>query len=286
MAVRDWEIYDIFTLAEKTEASVSEEIPRTKGTLFLSTKQVAQRSGLDGFRTSGAMKALFPRTEEVQAILINTSGGLTGGDQLDIEACAGTNSALSLTTQAAERAYRAQSGVARVTTNLRVQSGAELNWLPQELILFQGAALQRSLAIQLEEDARVLMIEPVVFGRTAMGETITELSFRDRVSITRAGRPVYRDGLDMTGDATAQLARRAVAQGAKAMASLVYIAPDAEAHLPVLRQMLNDTSGVSLKSADLLVGRLLASDSFELRKMLLPILDRLSSDRLPTSWRL
>lgn len=261
-------------------------VPRTKGTLLLSSKQVEDRSGIDRFRTSGAMKALFPRALDVQAIMINTSGGLTGGDQIDLNAQAGAGSSLTLTTQAAERAYRALEGRARMTTDLRVEADAQINWLPQEMILFEGSALDRRLTVDLAQNARLLMVEPIVFGRVAMGETLTNVSFKDRVRINREGTALYWDGLDLDGHTMQHLSRRAIAGGAGAMVSLVYVAPDAEAHLNALRNLLPDTGGASLLGSDLLTLRFVAADSFELRRTLIPILERLTKDQLPTSWRL
>ena len=278
--------HTIITAATYRTQTAIGPVPRTKGALTLSSKRVAGRSGIDRFRTSGAMKALFPRAEDVQAILINTSGGLTGGDQIDVTASAGKGSSLTLTTQAAERAYRAQQGRARMTTDLRVEADAQINWLPQEMILFEGSALDRRLTVDLAQDARFLMVEPIVFGRAAMGETLTDVSFKDRVRINRDGRALYWDGLDLDGHTMGHLARRAIAGGAGAIVSLVYVAPDAEAHLDALRGRLPDTGGVSLLAPDLLTLRLVAVDSFELRRALMPILERLTKDQLPTSWRL
>ena len=261
-------------------------VPRTQGILSLSTKAVGAGSGIDKFRTSGAMKALFPRGHGVQAIMINTSGGLTGGDQLDIEASAGTGSQLTLTTQAAERAYRSKEGHARMDSHLSVAAGASLHWLPQELILFEGARLDRSLTVDLAEDAKFLMVEPMIFGRTAMGEVLNDVDFKDKIRVTRDGVPLYFDGMHLTGDVAAQLTGRAVAARAGAMVSLLYVAPDAESHLAPLRALLPQTGGASLLAPDVLALRMVASDSHTLRSPLLPILDRLSGDGLPTSWRL
>ena len=269
----------------KTETAIG-PVPRTKGVLTLSSKEVDGRSRIDRFRTSGAMKALFPRAEDVQAILINTSGGLTGGDQIDVSASAGTGSSLTLTTQAAERAYRAQEGRARMTTDLRIEADAQINWLPQEMILFDGSALDRRLTIDLAQNARFLMVEPIIFGRAAMGETLTAVSFKDRIRVNRDGNALYWDGLDLDGHTMQHLSRRAIAGGAGAMVSLVYVAPDAEAHLDALRSCLPETGGASLLAPDLLTLRFVASDSFELRRALIPILERLTKNQLPTSWRL
>ena len=261
--------------------------PRAEGTLHLSAKRINDRSVIDGFRCSGAMKALFPqRTNSLEAIMINSSGGLTGGDRFAIRGSAGQGARLTLTTQAAERAYRAKDGWARVETRLEAQAGAHLFWLPQELILFRGASLDRSLHIDLAANARLLMVEPVLFGRLAMGEVLDQARLRDRIEIRREGRPLYRDAVRLEGDLAAQLARPGVAAGCGAMASLVFVDPGAEAHLAPIRALLPETGGASLLRADLLAVRLLAPDGFELRRHLLPILDRLSGETLPTSWRL
>ncbi len=261
--------------------------PRAEGHLTLTTKDVGGRSAIDRFRTSGSFKALFPRRQAgVEAIVLNTGGGITGGDRFDIMAGVGAGTHLTLTTQAAERAYRAAQGWGEVQSTISVAARATLHWLPQELILFNGCALSRRLHIDLAAEARALVVEPVIFGRTAMGETLTEAAFRDMIHIDRAGRPIYRDATRMTGDLAARMRRAAIGQGAGAMVSLIYAAPDAPAHLDAVRAHLPDTGGASLLADDLLVLRLVASGAHELRQSLLPILDRLSGNSLPVSWRL
>lgn len=247
------------------------------------------KTRLKDLRQSGSLKLVFPAIHraDAEAVIVNTAGGVTGGDRFNIGADLGEDTELTLTTQAAERAYRAQPGeVADIATTLTVGAGARLQWLPQELILFDSAALCRRLYIELAQDARLLMVEPMVFGRAAMGERLNSVTFEDRIRITRDGAPLYLDGMTLRGDAASHLACPAVAGGASAMASLVYIAPDAPAHLSHIRALLPETGGASLIGEDMLVMRLLATDSFEMRQSLVPILDHLSQNTLPTSWRL
>jgi len=242
---------------------------------------------LKDLRQSGSLKALFPRTSgpDFQAVLVNTAGGITGGDTVEINACATADSHLTLTTQAAERAYRAQPGqTGHLQTRLEVAAGARVNWLPQETILFQGCALRRTLRVDMQADATFLMVEPLVFGRAAMGETLTDASFTDRIEIHREGQLSYLDRVTLQGDIAAQMARPNIANGAGAMASLVYVAADAGAHLAPLRAMLPDTAGASLIGDDLLVLRLLAPDSYLVRQTLIPILNRLTDNNLPRCW--
>ena len=167
-----------------------------------------------------------------------------------------------------------------------VGDDARLNWMPQETILFDHAALRRRLQISLAPTASALMVEPLVFGRAAMGEVIRTVHLRDQVQITRAGHPVYHDGIRLDGDLTALLARPAIAAGAGALATVVLAAADALTDLTAVRALLPDTAGASLLAPDVLVARLLAPDSFALRQSLIPLLMHLNGGKLPLSWRL
>ncbi|MGH1576451.1 urease accessory protein UreD [Planktotalea sp.] len=218
-------------------------------------------------------------------MLLNTAGGVTGGDRFSNTLEAGTETTLTISTQAFERAYQAQPGQwGKIDNHLTIQAKARINWLPQETILFNGSALERRLKIDMEASASLLMVEPLVFGRAAMGEVLTKANLKDRIEIRRAGDPIYFDALHLNGDVQSHLENTFVTNGACAMASLVYIAQDAENHLNAIRQMLPDTAGASMIRDDALVLRLLAQDSFELRKTLIPILNRLNGGDLPRCW--
>ena len=262
--------------------------PRAKGQAVLSSKLCATESVIDDLYQSGCMRILFPRSSpSLSAILINTSGGVTGGDRIAVSGQVGKGSSLTLTTQAAERAYRAQPHeIATIETKIEVADQATLHWLPQELILFDGCRLRRKLGIHLAQTGTALLVEPIIFGRTAMGEMLNDMHFSDRVSITRAGRPIYLDGINLIGDATAQLAHAATGSAATAMASIVYAAPDAARHITAIRALLPQFGGASVLADDLLAVRLLAQDSYLLRKSLIPIIEQLSNTPLPAAWRL
>lgn len=262
--------------------------PRAKGQAALSSKQRGALSVIDDLHQAGCLRVLFPRGgPALDAVLINTSGGVTGGDRLAFTAQVGARSALTITTQAAERAYRAQPDeTGEITTQITVEEGAMLRWLPQELILFEGSNIRRKLFVNLAPSARALLVEPIAFGRVAMGETLQNVHFQDRIAINRGGAPLYRDGVDLNGNASAHLAQTATANGATAMASVIYIAPDAPAHLNAIRAHLPQTGGASLLADDMLVIRILGADSYVLRQSLIPILERLSNAPLPATWRL
>jgi urease accessory protein len=267
--------------------AVTSAQPRAAGAVTLSAKTVSHGSVLDDLHQSGAMKALFPmpRSRGLQAILVNTAGGITGGDRFSLHASAGESATLGLTTQAAERAYRAQPDeTATVRNHLHAKQGARIAWLPQETILFEGCALHRQMRVDLDDGAELLLVEPLAFGRVAMGETLRQVRFRDRIEIRRRGVPLFLDAMTIHGDLTGHLAAPHVAGQAGAMALIVYVGAGAEGLLKPLRALMPATGGASLIGADMLVARLLAADAFALRETLVPALERLSHDDLPRSW--
>lgn len=263
--------------------------PRAIGRGVLACKRRGAATVLAGLRTSGCLKLLFPRMSEPAqtAVLLNTAGGITGGDSLRFEAEAGSEAHLRLTTQAAERVYKAQPGeIGTVETRLTLTAGSRLDWLPQETILYDKGALHRSLRADLAADARLLLVEPLVFGRAAMGERVQQISLHDQLRIYRDGALVFADTLRLHGDLHAQMQRKAIGDGAGAMASalLVSDAGECEALLPRLRALLPDTAGASILHPGVLFLRALAPDSFLLRRDLIPALTLLNGADLPRTW--
>ena len=103
-----------------------------------------------------------------------------------------------------------------------------LEWLPQETILFDRCVVDRRLDVELADDARFLAVESLVFGRAAMGEQVGQAWLRDGIRIRRDGRWLLHESVRLDGEVDAALRRPAIAGGARAMATLVHVAPDAE----------------------------------------------------------
>ncbi|GIL00281.1 MAG: urease accessory protein UreD [Alphaproteobacteria bacterium] len=232
--------------------------------------------------------------EMAEAILINTAGGMTGGDRLSWAARAGAGAGLSLTTQACEKVYRSAGGAARVDVRLEAGPGARLAWLPQETILFDRAALERRLSVDVAADATCLLVEAVILGRAAMGETVRACSFRDSWRVRVAGRLVHAEELRLAGDAASLFARAAVGGGAAAMASLLLVGADAPQRLDAVRDVLSripaaraGASAWRVGGTGKLLARLLAADGYHLRGALKPLIELLNGEAgLPRIWSL
>ena len=204
-------------------------MPRAHGRVVLRVRAAELgRTRLADLLQVGCGRARFPRvagTGPFEGVLINTAGGLTGGDRLTVEAEAGPLARLSLTSQAAEKIYRSAAGDAIVETLLCARPGALLEWLPQETILFDGARLTRRLAVAVEGDARFLGVEAVLCGRAAMGEIVRCGLLDDLWQLRCDGRLLRHDHLRLSGDLAAELARPAIGDGATALATILAVAP-------------------------------------------------------------
>ena len=200
-------------------------------------------------------------------VLLNTSGGLVGGDRLGVTVTLDAGARALVTGQAAEKVYRSAGQDVVIANHLAIGEGAWLEWLPQETILFDCARLRRRLTLELAPTARALAGEIVVFGRRARGETISELLLHDSWTIRRGGRLVWADALRLNRDARAVLTSPFGFDGAAAMATLVYAADDAQAQLAAVREILAEERGIAATAlGDILLLRGLATDVPALRR--------------------
>ena len=265
-------------------------LQRARGMLNISVVQGSgNQSRLKDLRQQGSYRAIFPRPMEgsVEAVIINTAGGITGGDEFVTQITANDHAKISITTQAAERIYRTPDlTLSSMQTHLCTKPNAQLYWLPQETILFEGSRLYRRLEAEVSEDSKFLMVEPLIFGREASGESLQSCYLDDTVCITKGKKPIYVDRIKLSGDITSTLNRPAVADGGRAMASIVLVDPKAKETLASINALLPSSAGASLLANDILVVRLLCADSFALRNALIPILKHLTQNAIPKNWRL
>lgn len=150
---------------------------------------------LDRLWQEGAAKIRLPARDggPLEAVLINTAGGLTGGDRLSWRVEAGARTSMTVTTQACEKLYRSSGGRAEASCSIRAAAGARIAWLPQETIVFDRSAFSRKLDVDLADDAQALIVEAAVFGRRAMGESVRLAEFRDRWRVRVGGRLAHAE---------------------------------------------------------------------------------------------
>ena len=272
---------------------------RTQGGGRLSVKLSAGESRIDRLFQEGAARIRVPRVPRglpLEAVLINTAGGLTGGDRMDWSFEAGEGASMTLATQACEKTYKAQGlSEAQVSVRLTLGPSSSLAWLPQETILFDCARLTRAIEVDMAAGSRLLMVEPLVFGRLAMKEAVTAGQFRDRWRIRLDGRLLHAEDMRLGPDIALTLLRAAVAKGGLATATVLMVAPEAESRLAAARALIGHSGGASfigrpgpgpdMAETGKLLARIVARDSYELRKILVPLIRLLNpSGGVPKVW--
>ncbi|MBI1205010.1 MAG: urease accessory protein UreD [Rhodopseudomonas sp.] len=263
---------------------------RATGTIALSA---ALRDGVTRraeVHEDGSLRVRFPNAtpDALEAVIVNTGGGMTGGDRFRIEMTVGEGASLVAGTAAAEKIYRSTGPDTDMDVRLTVAAGARLAWLPQETIVFDRARLSRRLDIDLADGASLIMAEAVVFGRAAMGEVIAEGHFSDRWRLRRNGRLVYADTARLDGAIAAQLAQRAVAHDGLAIAT-VLMTPGGDEQLAAVRALGDNLPGgfageVGISAWNgIAVARLCARDGAALRQDLIAVLAALGTP-VPRLW--
>ncbi|WGF90195.1 urease accessory protein UreD [Marinivivus vitaminiproducens] len=232
-----------------------------------------------------------------QAVLINTGGGVVGGDRLRVRVSVATGGRALVTSQAAEKVYRSKGAAACLSTALSVGAGAWLEWLPQETILFDRSRLDRKLAIDVAPGGRGLFGETLVFGRTASRETLGDVHLRDHWRVRLDGRLIWADGFGLGEDVTDRLADPFGLAGARAMATALHVAADAPSRLPLARAILAEGGDPGCRAAatsmpGVLLVRWLGADAAAVRRSFgafwsgfRSVVERLPAE-MPTVWRI
>ncbi len=242
-------------------------------------------------------RVLFPETEPdepVQSVLLTTSGGLTGGDRTHVAVTIEAGAHATLTTQAAEKIYRAlpATGDARVQVEMRIGPAAWAEWLAQETIVFEGSRLRRSFAADVAPGGRLLAVESIVFGRTAMGEHFNTGLLHDAWRISRDGKLIWADALHLEGDVR-QLRNAPFGFGTSvACSTVIYVGADATQQLAAARGILTDCplpcGATSLDGV--MIARIMADDAARLRATVMQLIAAIRRAaaglpaRLPRVW--
>ncbi len=237
---------------------------------------------------AGSLRVRFPNGERggaLDAVMVNTAGGMAGGDRFDIDVTVGAGARLTATTAAAEKVYRSLGPDTEIGVKLRVGAGGALAWLPQETILFDQVRLRRSIDVALAKDANLILAEAIVFGRSAMGETVGSGRFFDRWRVRRNGTLVFAETLCLDGEIAERLAHRASANGGVAVATVLKL-PGDDASVAAVRAVEQDFAGEVGVSAwnGLALARLVAPDGATLRRDLIGVAAALGGMPLPRLW--
>jgi urease accessory protein len=236
------------------------------------------------------IRVLFPRGRGgavEEAVLINTAGGIAGGDRLESAVTALANASIAVTSQAAEKVYRALNEPARIATRLTVCEAARLAWLPQETIVFNCARLCRETEIELSSGAELLALEWLVLGRVAHCEKVVGGHITDSWRVKKDGRLIWADAFRATEETFPHVHRKALLSNHRAVATLIYFGPEPDARLELLREIAPslecDCAATSL--GGLIIVRFAATAPSGLRLALRSLLERFEQELSPGPFR-
>jgi urease accessory protein len=261
---------------------------RAVGCVALAVAAVAGESRRTRVHEAGSLRVRFPNGTSratLDAVIVNTAGGMTGGDRFDIDIAVGAGARLTVTTAAAEKVYRSLGPDTQVGVKADIGPGGALAWLPQETILFDQVRLRRTIDIELARDAKLVLAEAIVFGRSAMGEAVLQGHLFDRWRVRIGGALAFAETLRLDGAIAEKLAQRAIAAERVAVASVLKI-PGDDGAVAAVRAMEKDFAGEVGVSAwnGLAVARLVAPDGAALRRDLIGVLTALGAGPLPRLW--
>jgi urease accessory protein len=241
------------------------------------------------------LRILFPKVgggavEEL--VIVNTAGGIAGGDRLDFSVTALANASVAVTSQAAEKVYRALSSPARIGTKLIACEASKLAWLPQETIVFNRARLSREMEVELASGAEVLALEWLVLGRAAHGEEVVDGGITDSWRVKKDGRLIWADSFRVTAKMFSIVHRKALLSNCKAVGTLIYFGPDLDLRLAYLRDIAPslECHCAATSVGGLIIIRFAAKASYDLRRALHRLLLRFSRElgpgpfRVPKMW--
>ena len=241
------------------------------------------------------IRIMFPRaigSGVEEAVLVNTAGGIAGGDQLEFAVTALANASIVVTSQAAEKVYRSMEACARIATRIRVREGAKLAWLPQETIAFNWARLKRDTEIELASGTELLALEWLVLGRAAHGEDMMGGCIIDGWRVKKDGRLVWADCFRITDEIFPQLHRKALLSSCRAVATLIYFGPHLDLRLEFFRNIARSLKChcAATSVRELIIMRFAGHAPSDVRLALRGVLRKISEElgpgpfRVPKMW--
>jgi urease accessory protein len=238
---------------------------------------------------AGSAKLMLPKTysDMMEAVILNTSGGMTDGDIFNIDVQA-KECPLVMTTQTAERVYRSGgTKPAKVKINLSVSNTADLHWLPQETILFNDSKFERTLTVNLSSCSNFLGAETIVLGREAMGENICDCELIDNWRVFLDGNLFHAESFRLSNEVNKIITTPAGCNGARLLSTILYVGHNvdqvADRVANLIKQSSSDCAASSWKNR--LVIRLVSAHSASARKDIERLLLTIRQQPLPRVWQ-
>lgn len=223
-----------------TERLSDKDLQRSTGSAHIVIRGSERGNCIVDVFQQSPIRILFPNIQDdgvEEAVLVNSAGGVAGGDRLECHVTALANASIAVTAQAAEKVYRALDEPARIATKLTLCKTAKLAWVPQETIIFNRARLIRQTEVDLSSGGELLALEWLVLGRTARGEEMVGGFISDAWRVKKDGRLIWADTFRVTDEVFPCLRRKALLLNYNALGTLIYFGPSVDARLRCVRSI-------------------------------------------------
>lgn len=259
------------------------EANRAAGRIALTLANQGGQTKRARVHESGSLRVRFPNSADVcEAVIVNTAGGMAGGDCFAIDLALQAGASVVCGTAAAEKVYRSTGTDAVFDVRLSVGAGARLVWIPQQTILFDAARLARRIEADVAEGGSLIIAETVVFGRTAMGESVRTGLLRDTWRVRIGGRLAFAENVRLDGAIAEKLRKAAVGDGANVVATIL-MAPADESLVAKLRELTFQTEAGASVWNGIAIARFCSRDAAALRRDLVLALGALGQS-VPRLW--
>ena len=222
-------------------------------------------------------RLFYPEGSLAHVYILHPPGGVVGGDQLHIRLDVADKAQVLCTTPGSGKFYLSAGEWALLEQTLRVESGASLEWLPQENILFAGARLQARTRIELEDGAVFIGWDINCLGRPSSCERFEHGAFDSRLMFYHQQKMLLVETQRVFAKQTLNAA--AGLRGYPMQANLLAF-PCTQRHLEMVRECpASDLLGATLIDG-LLVVRALGNNSETLKQQLTVIWQTLRPELL------
>lgn len=140
---------------------------------------------------------------EAVVTLLTPAGALFDSDVVHLDVECGPCANVTLVTTSATKLNRCDAGTISFNMTVRAASGSTVRYLPHELIPFTGCRYHQRIDVELESDARVLLMEVITPGSSHAPFTYTQLDFT--TNIFRERKLQVRERFTMTPRSSRQL---------------------------------------------------------------------------------
>ena len=250
-----------------------------KAHLQLSFKQQASKTVLgrcDHFGPLRVQRPFYPENNLAHTYLLHPPGGVVGGDHLNIEINVQKNAQALCTTPGSGKFYLSAGAWAQFNQTLNIESGASLEWFPQENILFAGAKVRARTKIRLQDDANFIGWEINCFGRPSSGEIFDHGGFDSRLEFYHNQKLILTETQRVLNK---EMLNAAAGLRGEAMQATMLAFPCNEQHLEAARNTLLDLEATHLSAITLIDGllviRILSHQNEILKKQLISVWESL-----------